>query len=692
MSGWPKSGSPYHPGEQRVQERAGARDFAERIGRQVIRDFLTDQHRAFYPLLPYVFVGSLDAQRRPWASVLSGAPGFLSSPDDRRIAVRARAPEGDPLARNLAPGSPVAMVGVQFETRRRNRVNGWVRSVGDDGFEFEVSQSFGNCPQYIQARKARWPNDVSKPRGRPSDEDAVLSQRASELIARADTFFIASASPNAGDENPVEGVDVNHRGGRPGFVQVSEENSHSVIRWPDFVGNSAFNTLGNIALNPVAGLLFIDFERGDVLSVTGSAEIVWDEEQAAGLRGAERVVSLRIDSGVYIAEALPIRWGGVQHASQLADTGTWAEARESQAAHTLANRLRPFVVLSTLQESETVRSFLLEPADGISLPPHQAGQFLPITVRPRTDAPEMRRTYTISNAPRQGHYRLSIKREAGDAKPPGVVSNWFHDQVQAGTVIHALAPRGDFVLQTPGERPVVLISAGVGVTPMIAMVDFLTSAHSERPRYPDLPLLFMHFARNTREHAFARHLRSLASRRTNLRLHFRFDEPLATDRAGVDYDSIGQIDSELIAALRLPAECDVYLCGPTGFMQRAYDLLLAAGIPNERIAFESFGPSSIARARVETPLAPPVHRAVVRFQKSGRVLEWRPPSGFLLDAAKVAGLDLPWSCREGHCGTCRARVLSGSVTYAQHPVAPSSPGSALLCCALPASADLVIDA
>ncbi len=280
-SGWGRISSPYHPGEMAVQERAGARAFAERAGRQVIREYMPEQHRAFFAMLPYVFMGSLDERGRPWASVLSGSPGFLRSPDPRHLLVSALPPLGDPARESLRVGAPIAFVGVELHTRRRNRLTGKITALDAGGFAFEVDQSFGNCPQYIQARA---PETTVAATSSMRLLGSVLDDRAAEIVRRSDTFFIASASPGAGTDDPVEGADVNHRGGRPGFVLIERPEGRSVLTFPDFVGNSAFNTLGNIALNPRAGLLFADFATGDLVTLTGQRRGDLGRPRAAGLR------------------------------------------------------------------------------------------------------------------------------------------------------------------------------------------------------------------------------------------------------------------------------------------------------------------------------------------------------------------------------------------------------------------------
>jgi predicted pyridoxine 5'-phosphate oxidase superfamily flavin-nucleotide-binding protein len=268
--------SPFHPGERVLQERAGLRTRLEQVGRKVIRDFMPDQHRELFAKLPFLLIGSLDAERRPWASILVGRPGFITSPDPRTLRVGARVNYGDPLAANIVAGAPVGLLGIELETRRRNRMNGVIVTADDTGFTVRVNQSFGNCAQYIQARAHTWvaePSTVIAPRPLRA-ESAILSADAAGLVRHADTFFIATMSPIAGGGRSGDDVDVSHRGGKPGFVRVTEDDERTTLVAPDFRGNFHFATLGNIALEPRSGLLFIDFTSGDLLSLTGEAEVV----------------------------------------------------------------------------------------------------------------------------------------------------------------------------------------------------------------------------------------------------------------------------------------------------------------------------------------------------------------------------------------------------------------------------------
>jgi len=316
------TGAPFHAGERAVQARYGLAERMEAAGRKTVRDFMPDQHRELFEKLPYIFVGSLDAHGRPWASVLAGRPGFVRAPDARTMRIDAPPVDGDPLATNLAVGAKLGLLGIQLETRRRNRMNGTVSTSDARGFALAVDQSFGNCPQYIQARAPGLAIGAAPP-GPAQAEGAILSPRAQDLVRRADTFFIATASAEPGAQDRAEGVDVSHRGGKPGFVRVSEQDGRTSLAWPDFRGNMMFNTLGNLAVNPAAGLLFVDFATGDVLQLTGRAEAVWDGAEVQGFAGAERVLRFRVAEGVWRPAALPLRWTPPVQAPQLAATGNW---------------------------------------------------------------------------------------------------------------------------------------------------------------------------------------------------------------------------------------------------------------------------------------------------------------------------------------------------------------------------------
>lgn len=307
----------FHAGEQAMQARAGVQAQMAQIGPRVLRDHMPDQHREFFGLLPFVLVGSVDPSGQPWASVLAGAPGFMQSPDPTHLNIHAQPLPHDPLNTTLRDGAALGLLGIQPHTRRRNRMNGtaWLR---DGGVTVEVGQSFGNCPKYIQAREPVWVPGA--PTGQIAFEGPGLDEASREQIRAADTFFIATTHPQAtsGGE-PSHGVDVSHRGGSPGFVKVDGE----VLTVPDFMGNHFFNTLGNIALQPAAGLLFVDFERGDLLYLAVQAAVVWDGAELAAFDGALRLLRMRVTHARRVQGALPLRWGPAERSPHLAGLGHW---------------------------------------------------------------------------------------------------------------------------------------------------------------------------------------------------------------------------------------------------------------------------------------------------------------------------------------------------------------------------------
>jgi uncharacterized protein len=311
-------GDAFHEGEAALQERTGVRERLAEIGPLVIRDHMPNQHREFFAQLPFVVVGTVDGQGQPWASVLAGPAGFVTSPDPQRLDVAALPLAGDPLADNLIGGASIGLLGIEPHTRRRNRMNGRVTRRDEHGFSIEVEQSFGNCPKYIQTRRPEFLGAASP---LPAQRLYGLDEPARALIGGADTFFIATAHPQAGvNKERAFGVDVSHRGGKPGFVRVDADGTLTV---PDFIGNFFFNTLGNLAVNPRCGLLFMDFDNGDLLQVAARGEIVHEGTEVRAFEGAQRLLRFQVESALRLPKALPLRWGAAQLSPVLEATGAW---------------------------------------------------------------------------------------------------------------------------------------------------------------------------------------------------------------------------------------------------------------------------------------------------------------------------------------------------------------------------------
>jgi predicted pyridoxine 5'-phosphate oxidase superfamily flavin-nucleotide-binding protein len=303
--------SPFHDDERAAQTLAGVGAAGGGI-----RSFMPDQHRSFFELLPYLFVATTDAQGWPLATMLTGAPGFVHSPDPATLRVDALPDETDPVAGTIADGAELGILGLDLSTRRRNRANGRIAGVDDHGFTVAIHQSFGNCPQYIQGRVVHSRAGA----GRSVEQLAAMDVEALATIRQADTFFVASRSrPGI---STAGGVDISHRGGRPGFVRVDGDT----LTIPDYRGNRYFNTLGNLLGEPRAGLLFVDFQTGDLLQLQGLATIDWSENAASLIDGAERLWTFRVTKGWRRRAATGLRWAFVDYSPATERTGVWRAA------------------------------------------------------------------------------------------------------------------------------------------------------------------------------------------------------------------------------------------------------------------------------------------------------------------------------------------------------------------------------
>jgi len=680
LTGWEQETSPFHPGEITFQERVGKRDQMELSGRRVIRPYMPQQHRDFFTQLPFIAVGSVDADGWPWASLLVGKPGFIRSPDDRALELDAAPLPGDPLAGSLNPGAPLGLLGIELSTRRRNRLNVRVAGTADGLLRFAVDQSFGNCPQYIQTRDYDFVRDPRQS-GTPAAPErfASFDDATSDLIRNADTFFVASYL-EAGGHSAIDGADVSHRGGRPGFVRVAG----NTLTIPDFAGNNHFNTLGNFLLNPKAGLLFMDFENGDLVFLTGTVEIIHDGPEVDAFMGAERAWQFTLDHGIRLADALPIRWTLNDFSPNSLISGTWGETEAALAAEAKREAWRPYRVVRTEDESSVIRSFYLEPEDGDGLLPHEAGQYLTVRVTPEDADKPVIRTYTLSSSPADNHYRISVKREED-----GWISRHLHAALKTGASIEAKAPRGDFWLDASVDRPAVLIAGGVGVTPMISMARHAATEGLRTRHYR--PLTILHAAQTTGQRAFHETFQSLAEASDGaLRYVSLISRPEEGEEAGIDFDAAGRIGRDVLRQHLALDNYDFFLCGPGGFMQAAYDAIRALGVRDARIHAEAFGPASLER-RPDADAAPVVEQppeakqATVTFAKSGFEQTWTPEDGTLLEFAEAHGLTPEHSCRSGACGACVVPMLSGKETYRNTVTAPRGEGEVLICSAVPAA-------
>jgi ferredoxin-NADP reductase/MOSC domain-containing protein YiiM len=340
---------------------------------------------------------------------------------------------------------------------------------------------------------------------------------------------------------------------------------------------------------------------------------------------------------------------------------------------------RPMHVTRLEHETANVLSLFLEKPDGASPPPGLPGQFLVLRLRTIPDGPVLLRNYSMSDMPGAGSYRVSVKHELN-----GAVSSYLHNHVQVGDSIEVSAPRGGFTLGS-GDGPVVLLSAGIGATPVLAMLHSLASAASHRE------IWWIYGARNRAEHPFAKESRGLLQTLVNSRSHIVYSKPDAEDKPGVDFDSLGHVDTPLFDRLGVSREADFYLCGPPSFLKQLTEGLRTWGADSTRIHSEVFGQEAPITPGIARTSRPPVHAPAgepgigphISFTRSGLTVPWDSRFSSLLELAEACDVPVQWSCRTGVCHTCECALIGGTVQYQPDPLEPPAAGNVLICCSTP---------
>lgn len=338
--------------------------------------------------------------------------------------------------------------------------------------------------------------------------------------------------------------------------------------------------------------------------------------------------------------------------------------------------------------AEQICSFYLEPEDHQDLPPFKPGQYLTFRlIAPKAggnDTEQITRCYSLSDAPRADHYRVSIKRAVSPPEsdhPPGRSSNFFHDSIPVGATVQVRAPSGRFYLE-PGSSPIVLIAGGIGITPLLSMLNWRQIHQPEREAW------LFYGVPNSKAAAFVSHLQDMAAHNPNVHLRLCFSDPLPGDRMGRDFHRHGYVDLNFLR-MELPLKSyHYYICGPTPMMEALVPALEDWGVPDSRIHFEAFGPASIERRRVDDTVVESAggvssREVMVNFSKSGKQARWSPQFSSLLEFAEAQGIAIDSGCRAGRCGTCQTILQSGEVTYRQSPEFDPEPGACLMCVCTP---------
>ena len=340
---------------------------------------------------------------------------------------------------------------------------------------------------------------------------------------------------------------------------------------------------------------------------------------------------------------------------------------------------RRLTVAAITPESDSVISIRLADPQGAALPAPRPGQYLTVRLQPDAQQRSVLRNYSLSGPPDAGYYRITVKRE-----PDGAASGYLHDRLAVGDQLDIAAPRGTFILDAT-DAPVLLISAGIGATPVLAMLQALAQQHSDRE------IWWLHGARSRREESFAAEVRALAAGLPNVHTHVYFSRPGPDDTQGRDFDGVGRLTGAVLAELDPPRDGEAYLCGPTPFMDDVSAGLAALGIDAARIHTEPFGPApgltpGIAAAPARAPHAPegrPGDGPTIEFARSNLSIPWSGDYASLLELAEACDVPVRWSCRTGVCHTCETTLIAGDVGYNPDPVEPPAEGSALICCSQP---------
>jgi ferredoxin-NADP reductase/MOSC domain-containing protein YiiM len=450
----------------------------------------------------------------------------------------------------------------------------------------------------------------------------------------------------------------------------------------------------------MAALLVAHHRPGFYLRVLEEGQVEAGDEIVQVGAGPERMTVSEIDALLYLPggsrsqleralriPALSAGWrGSFQALLAQEESGKAATGDTRRASAPAWPGFRRVRVSQKSRESASVTSLLLEPIDGLPLTVALPGQFVVLRLGSTPDAPAQMRSYSLSGAPGARCYRISVKREAH-----GVASAYVDEKAQIGDVLEISAPRGEFTL-LPGDGPVVLVSSGVGATPVLAMLHALAAAGSQRE------IWWLYGARSGREHPFAQETRSLLEAMPRGHSHIRYSSPGPEDRPGVDFDASGRLEVAALRALDVPRDADFFICGPPAFMRDLTAGLAAWGVASRRIHTELFGAGpSITPGIAASPRRPPHQPAgisgegpLVSFARSGVNVRWGSAFQSLLELAEACDIPTRWACRAGVCHTCETGLVAGTVAYRPEPIVPPGAGNLLICCSRPES-DVVID-
>lgn len=592
----------YHEGELQVQKRANESDIAFVNGGAVDTTILGGALN-FIKQQAMLVISSLDEQGQVWTSTLFGEPGFVRALDDRTLEIDLAKPHTsrvDPLWENLKINSNIGLLIIELGSRRRYRINGQANKLTTEHITIDVERAYPNCPKYIQRRDLKVSDANESNEAAYCTRGETLDEAQQTLIKNADTLFVGSA-------HPEHGIDTSHRGGRPGFVHII---NNRLLRIPDYSGNSMFNTLGNFTSYPYAGLVFIDFEGGHVLQLTGRPEILWDADDPQGETGGTRRY-WQFDISHWQESVIPYRlyWEFFDYSPHI-----------PERKNVTTSNMFSLIVEQVKQQSNHVKSFRLHAPDGGQLPEFQPGAHIQVKVK-LPDGSRVFRHYSLfSNPDDRTYYEIAVLKETEGRGG----SLYMHEHVNEGDSIDIRPPKNEF-LMADNARHTILIAGGIGITPILSMMFKLTA---------DKQSFELHYSSRTFEDLT---FRDIIEQTAGDKAHFYASREPQGQRLDLQ---------QLLSTPK--AGTHINFCGPRRMITALRDTAEAQGWPSTQIHFESFGAQPLADDK-------PIR---VHLAKSNKTVNVTADQS-ILDALLDAGIIVPHDCKRGECTLCTTQVLEG---------------------------------
>jgi|GEM_PF-54492 len=632
----------FHQGELAVQAMANESHIAKRNG-AVLSGSILPGAIPFIAQQNMLVVSSMDAKGQLWSSVLYGNQGFIQANQHDALVLdktKLILNEEDPFWRNIEHNQQIGVLAIELSTRRRFRMNGRIQALEFKGvvnnevevmspylYEIKIQQAYPNCPKFIQRRNLKLEHCAFSEQLPPSLHGTSLKQQQQDIIQRADSFFVSSASPfQAEDVKQASfSLDASHRGGLPGFIKFIAPNKLLI---PDYKGNSMFNTLGNIHVYPKAGIVIPDFDNARLLHLTGEAEILWDQEDTRSQSaGTHRFWALKVNSWQQSALPLGIQWHFQDYSPH--------NPREKVVQNKIQrnpDKAMNMRVAKVEQRSPRIKLFRLIGAEAelqgkhrdAPLPEFEAGAHLPIEVTLANGQKLMRYYSILSSVEERDFYEIAVQRE--DTGKGG--SKVIHETLEVGVQVKVFPPRNEFSLLADQHHKII-IAGGIGITPMLCMLREVIKSH--------VSFEFHYTAKSEVDLAFKEEVMALAGDKA------RF----YTSREGTGK----KLDLARVME-KTSANTHMYLCGPLGLIAQARDLAEDLGWSNHRLHFESFGNTTKAGDKgIE-----------VTLKRSNQVIQVNSKES-ILDALRQNKVSVPFDCKRGECGMCSTTLLAGKADH-----------------------------